>query len=150
MIMGYKAPSLRDVDKDSDPYALEMYSAPCSTATMRRASTSTWCASKRSLSRLAIDYDASARGPGMIYLSGSPAEGKTVPELEAALRSEIERVKKEGVSEQELKRAKAQLLASQVYKQDLGCSARQWKSARPNPPASLSKNRTHAGKTAKK
>ena len=54
----------------------------------------------------------------MIYLHGSPAEGKTVPELEAALRGEIERVQKEGVSEQELKRAKAQLLASQVYKLD--------------------------------
>jgi hypothetical protein len=27
LIMGYKAPSLRDVDKDSDPYALEMLSA---------------------------------------------------------------------------------------------------------------------------
>jgi zinc protease len=65
-----------------------------------------------------IDYDATARGPGMIYLSGSPAEGKTVPELEAALRSEIKRVQKDGVSEQELKRAKAQLLASEVYKLD--------------------------------
>jgi zinc protease len=65
-----------------------------------------------------IDYDTTARGPGMIYLHGSPAEGKTVPELEAALRAEIARVQKDGVSEQELKRAKAQLVASQVYKLD--------------------------------
>ena len=39
-------------------------------------------------------------------------------DLEAALRAEIAHVQKDGVSEQELKRAKAQLLASQVYKLD--------------------------------
>ena len=54
----------------------------------------------------------------MIYLHGSPSEGKTVGDLEAALRTEIARVQKEGISEQELKRAKAQLIAGQVYKLD--------------------------------
>jgi zinc protease len=54
----------------------------------------------------------------MIYLYGSPSEGKTVADLEAALRAEIERIQKDGVSEPELKRAKAQLVAGQVYKLD--------------------------------
>ena len=36
LIMGYKAPVLRDVDKDSDPYALQMLAA-ISTVTTRRA-----------------------------------------------------------------------------------------------------------------
>ena len=39
-------------------------------------------------------------------------------DLEAALRAEITRIQQEGVSEQELKRAKAQLVAGQVYKLD--------------------------------
>ena len=54
----------------------------------------------------------------MIYLYGSPSEGRTVAELEAALRAEIARIQQEGVSEAELKRTKAQLVASQVYKLD--------------------------------
>ncbi|MCA1938897.1 MAG: insulinase family protein, partial [Dechloromonas sp.] len=65
-----------------------------------------------------VSYDSTARGPGMIYLYGSPSEGRTVAELEAALRAEIARIQQEGVSEAELKRTKAQLVASQVYKLD--------------------------------
>jgi zinc protease len=117
LIMGYKAPILRDVEKDIDPYALDMLSAVLDGHDAARFNKHLVREQKVALS-VGIDYDATARGPGMIYLSGSPAEGKTVPELEAALRSEIERVQKDGVSEQELKRAKAQLLASEVYKLD--------------------------------
>ena len=65
-----------------------------------------------------IGYDSTARGPGMIYMHGSPSEGRTVAQLEAALRAEITRIQQGGVSEQELKRAKAQLVAGQVYKLD--------------------------------
>jgi zinc protease len=113
LIMGYKAPILRDVEKDIDPYALDMLSAVLDGHDAARFNKHLVREQKVALS-VGIDYDATARGPGMIYLSGSPAEGKTVPELEAALRSEIERVQKDGVSEQELKRAKAQLLASEL------------------------------------
>jgi len=117
LIMGYKAPSLHDVEKDSDPYALEMLSAVLDGHDAARFNKRLVREQKVALS-VGIDYDATARGPGMIYLHGSPAEGKTVPELESALRGEIARVQLEGVSEQELKRAKAQLVASQVYKLD--------------------------------
>ncbi len=48
--------------------------------------------------------------------TAAPSEGKTVADLEAALRAEIARVQKDGVSEAELKRAKAQLVAGEVYK----------------------------------
>ena len=117
LIMGYKAPSLRDVEMDNDPYALEMLSAVLDGHDAARFNKHLVREQKVALSA-GIDYDTTARGPGMIYLHGSPAEGKTVPELEAALRAEIARVQKDGVSEQELKRAKAQLVASQVYKLD--------------------------------
>lgn len=44
-------------------------------------------------------YDnTAARGPGMLYLHGSPSEGKTIADLETALRAEITRVQREGVS----------------------------------------------------
>jgi zinc protease len=54
----------------------------------------------------------------MFYIAGTPAAGKTVAELESALRAEIARIQQDGVSEAELKRARAQIVASQTYKLD--------------------------------
>ena len=117
LIMGYKAPVLHDVDKDVDPYALQMLAAILDGHDAARFNKKLVREDKVALS-VGIDYDATARGPGMIYLHGTPAEGKTVADLEAALRSEIVRIQKEGVSEAELKRARTQLLASEIYKLD--------------------------------
>ena len=117
LIMGYKAPVLRDVDKDSDPYALEMLAAILDGHDAARFNKKLVREDKVALS-VGIGYDSTARGPGMIYMHGSPSEGRTVAQLEAALRAEITRIQQDGVSEQELKRAKAQLVAGQVYKLD--------------------------------
>ncbi len=117
LIMGYKAPVLRDIDKDVDPYALQMLAAILDGHDAARFNKKLVREDKVALS-VNIDYDATARGPGMIYLSGTPSEGKTVADLETALRAEIARIQKEGVSESELKRARAQLVAAEVYKLD--------------------------------
>jgi zinc protease len=117
LIMGYKAPILRDVEADSEPYALEMLSAVLDGHDAARFNKKLVREDKVALS-VGIDYDSTARGPGMIYLHGSPSEGRTVADLEAALRNEIAHVQRDGISAAELKRAKAQLLASQVYKLD--------------------------------
>ena len=117
LIMGYKAPVLRDVDKDSDPYALQMLSAILDGHDAARFNKKLVREDKVALS-VGIDYDNAARGPGMLYLYGSPSAGKTVADLEAALRAEIKRIQQDGVSEPELKRARAQLVASKVYKLD--------------------------------
>jgi hypothetical protein len=111
LIMGYKAPVLRDIEKDSDPYALQMLAAILDGHDAARFNKKLVREDKVALSA-GIDYDSTARGPGMLYLHGSPSAGKTVADLEAALRAEIDRVRKDGVSAAELKRAKAQLLAS--------------------------------------
>ena len=57
-------------------------------------------------------------GEALFYVSGTPAEDRSVTELEAALREEIVRVAREGVSAQELERVKTQTIAAQVYKRD--------------------------------
>jgi len=117
LIMGYKAPVLRDVDKDSDPYALQMLAAILDGHNAARLTKKLVREDKVALS-VGIDYDATGRGPGMIYLHGSPSEGRTVADLESALRAEIARIQKDGVSEPELKRARAQLVAAEIYKLD--------------------------------
>jgi zinc protease len=117
LIMGWKAPVLRDVEKDSDPYALTMLAAVLDGHDAARLTRKLVREDKVALS-VGIDYDSTARGPGMVYLHGSPSAGRTVADLETALRAEITRIQKDGVSEQELKRARAQLVAAEVYKLD--------------------------------
>ncbi len=117
LIMGYKAPILRDIERDSDPYALEMLAAILDGHDAARFNKKLVREDKVALSAN-FSYDSTGRGPGMLYLSGTPAEGRTVADLEAALRGEIARVQRDGVSEPELKRAKAQLIAGEVYKKD--------------------------------
>ncbi|MBS1191053.1 MAG: insulinase family protein [Rhodocyclaceae bacterium] len=117
LVMGYKAPVVRDVAKDIDPFALEMLAAVLDGHEAARFGKRLVREQKIAVSA-GVDYDSTALGPGMFVLHGSPSEGKTVAELETALRREIARIQKDGVSESELKRAKAQVVAAQVYKRD--------------------------------
>jgi zinc protease len=54
----------------------------------------------------------------MFYLDGTPSEGKTAADVEAALRKEIEKLIQDGVSEEELARVKAQVVAGHVFQLD--------------------------------
>ena len=117
LLMGYKAPVLRDVAKDSDPYALEMLGAVLDGHAAARFGKKLVREDKVAVAA-GVEYDSSARGPGMFYLHASPSEGRTVADVEAALRAEIARIQKDGVDEAELKRARAQLVAGQTYKLD--------------------------------
>lgn len=58
------------------------------------------------------------RGPQMFVLDGVPAAGQTPEAVEAALRAQVRLVAEQGVSEAELRRVKAQWVASEVYKLD--------------------------------
>ena len=58
------------------------------------------------------------RGPQLFTLDGVPAKGKTAAQVEAALRAEVARVARDGVTESELARVKTQWVASEVYKLD--------------------------------
>ena len=117
VLLAYKVPLLRDVEKDSEPYALEMLSAILDGHDAARFSKHLVKEQRLAVSAGA-GYDSTARGPGFFYLVGSPSKGKTRADIEAGLRAEIARLIKEGVSADELARAKAQLVANQTYKRD--------------------------------
>ena len=117
LIMAYKVPVLRDVENDVDPYALEMLAAVLDGHDAARLTTRLIREQQLAVSAGA-SYDSLARGPGLFYLSGAPGEGKTRADLEAALRAEIARIAEDGVAPDELARARAQLVAGQVYKLD--------------------------------
>lgn len=117
ILMGWKAPVLRDANKDVDPYALEMLSGVLSANAAARLPSELV-----RTSQIAVDidsgYDSVERGPGMFLIDATPSEGKTVTEVEAAIRGVLETLKRDGISEEELNRVKAQVIASQVYQRD--------------------------------
>ena len=117
ILMGWKAPALRDANKDVDPYALEVLGGVLSANAAARLPT----ALVRT-SQVAVDvdsgYDSVERGPGMFLIDATPSEGKTVSEVEAAIRTVLDTLKRDGISEEELNRVKAQVIASQVYQRD--------------------------------
>lgn len=117
VLMAYKAPVLRNIEEDVDPYALEMLSAVLAGHEAARFSRHL-VREQRLAVEAAASYDSTARGPGLFYLYGSPSEGKSRTDLEAGLRAEIAAVQEHGVRPDELARAKAQLIAGQIYKLD--------------------------------
>jgi zinc protease len=60
----------------------------------------------------------SGRGPQLFTLDGVPAKGRTPEEVEAALRAQVARVARDGITEAELSRVKTQWVAGEVYKRD--------------------------------
>jgi zinc protease len=58
------------------------------------------------------------RGPQVFTLDGVPAPGKTPEQVEAALRAEVAKVARDGVTEAELTRVKTRWIAAEVYKLD--------------------------------
>lgn len=117
LLMGYKAPVIRDVDRDVDPYALEMLAAILDGHDAARFPQRLVRESRVAVSAGA-GYDSTSRGPGMFFVQGSPSEGRTPAELEAAFRAEIGRIQNDGVTAEELARARAQLVAAEIYKLD--------------------------------
>jgi zinc protease len=115
--MAWKMPKLKDVRQDRDPYALEMLAAVLDGHDASRFSKNLVRGSRIAQSAGA-GYDGTLRGEATFILDGQPAEGKTITELEAALRAELKRVQDEGVSAEELERVKTQAIASQIYKRD--------------------------------
>ena len=117
MVMAYKVPRLRDVEKDVDPYALEVLSAVLNGYDNARL-TRELVRERRLADDVNVGYDSINRADSLFVLDGTPANGHTTEEIEQALREEIQRIAKNGVSQEELKRVKAQVVAGQIYKRD--------------------------------
>ena len=117
VVLAWHVPKLRDVEKDWEPYALEVLDAILDGHEAARLQRSL-VRESRIASSAGANYESVARGPTLFLVEGTPSEGRTVKELEAALRKEIRNVAENGVSEEELARVKAQVIAGEVYQRD--------------------------------
>ncbi len=117
LLMAYRAPRLVDADKDWEPYALDMLASVLDGNEAARFSREL-IRGTQIASSVDASYDGVGRGPGFFFFSGVPTAGKTVEQLEQAVRSEVQKIIDKGVTEEELKRLKAQTIAARVYERD--------------------------------
>ena len=117
ILMGYKVPSLKTAKNENEAYALEVLAAVLDGGRSARLS-SHLVRGKQIASSADASYDLTARLDYLFTLEATPAEGKTVLDMEQALKAEVKQLQTELVSADELKRIKAQVLANKIYQRD--------------------------------
>jgi zinc protease len=110
---GYKAPNL----KHSDSYALEVLQGILSGGKSSRIYKSLVYEKQLAL-YAGGEYDNISTDPNLFYVYAGVMPGRTTEEVEKALYGEIEKIKAEPVSDDELQKAKNQIEASFIMGQD--------------------------------
>ena len=119
ILMGYKVPALKTATNEADAYALEVLAGVLDGGSSARLS-SDLVRGKQIAVAASAGYGLISRMSDMFELEATPAEGKTVIELEAALKNEIKKLQQTLISKEELQRIKAQVLASDIFQKDSG------------------------------
>jgi zinc protease len=117
LTMGYKVPVVKTAKEAWEPYAIDMLANVLDGGESARFARDLVRGSQVA-TNVGAGYDLFARLQEMLIISGTPAKGHTVAELEKAVRDQIERLKTEPVSQEELDRIKAQVVASKVFEKD--------------------------------
>jgi zinc protease len=117
VVLAFKTPTLRNVDKDMESHALDVLAGILDGYDNARL-TARLVRTDRVANNVGASYTNVERGPSLFLLDGTPSNGTTTEQLEKLLRAEVDRIAREGVSEEELKRVKTQLIAGQIYKRD--------------------------------
>lgn len=117
MVMGYKVPSYKTAKENWEPYALDVLAYVLSGGGTSRFSKS--LVRKQQIAVSAdTGYGIFSRLDELFLIDGTPAAGHSVEQLEVAINKEIEKIKTELVSVEELERIKAQTVAEKVYEKD--------------------------------
>jgi zinc protease len=117
LMMGYKTPVLLTADEQWEPYALEVMAGILDGGDGARLASELVRGTAVAASAGA-GYDGHERMENLFLLSGTPSNGHTVKDLQAALLEQVQRLRDAPVDEDELERVKAQIRAEKVYEQD--------------------------------
>jgi zinc protease len=117
LALAWHAPTLTQPATDRDTYALQVLSAILDGYDGARLNRRLVREQRIAVS-VGAGYDGINRGPSLFYLDGVPAPGQSVDALETALKTELQRIRDEGVSEAELNRVKTQAVSARIYSRD--------------------------------
>ena len=122
IMMAYKTPVIKINDKDQiehdwEPYALEVLAGILDGGNSARIA-SRLIRRDEVAAAASASYQIASRLDNLFMLSGTPAQGKSIQELEVAFRNEILNLQTHLVSDKELQRVKAQVISADIYEKD--------------------------------
>jgi zinc protease len=118
-MMGWKTPSVKTVSADNawEPYALDMLAGILDGSSSARF-TRNLVRGQEIAASVGAGYDLYSRLADVFMVVGTPVKGKTIAQLQQAVRAELEKIKTELVTQEELERIKIQVVANAVYERD--------------------------------
>ncbi len=117
LIMGYNTPVLNTADEKWKPYALLVIGAILNGGDSSRLQKDVVRDSQIAAS-VDVNYSPFDRVDNLFIIDGTPAQGHTIDQLKTAFLQQIQRLQTQPVTEQELSRIKAQVIAGRVYQKD--------------------------------
>lgn len=117
VILGYKVPSLKTIGDKYEAYALSVLAGILDGGRSSRLS-KRLVREQEIAASVGAGYDLYSAQSNMFLFDGTPNEGITIEQLEAAIYEQIKDVQENLISPQELKRVKAQVIAGEIYQQD--------------------------------
>jgi zinc protease len=117
LAISYQAPSMATAAEDWEPYALTVLAGVLDGGDSARLPAEL-VRGREIAAGIGADYAAVARLGSQFRVTGYPARGRTLDQLEAAVLEQIERIRTDGVAAEELERAKNQMIADHLYQLD--------------------------------
>jgi len=117
LMQAYKTPALLMSEIDWEPYALAVAAGVLDAGRSSRLS-DRLVREQQVAAYAGAGYDLYSRYDDLFLLDSTPATGRGVAEVERALDQEIDKLRTGLVTQAELDRVKAQVVASEVYAQD--------------------------------
>lgn len=117
LLMGFNVPSLKTVDAPWEAYALDVLAGILDGGSSARL-TRELIRGKQIAASASAGYDLYRRFDSLFILDGIPSKGHSVEELKAAFLGQINQLKTDLVTKDELRRVKAQVVANKIYERD--------------------------------
>lgn len=116
-IWGFDAPSIKSAKDEKEVYALLVASAILDGGESSRFSRSL-VRGEQVAAALSTNYDIFKQYGSQFVVTGIPTQGHTIAELETKMLGQLEKLKTETVSNEELQKVKTQMLAQEIFEKD--------------------------------
>lgn len=117
MLMGYKVPVLKTAKEEWEVYALEMLAGVLSGSDSARFP-KRLVRGQQVAAGVDAGYSPYSMHDELFLIDATPVGKHTLAEIETAINEQVELIKNEKVSEAELERIKAQVVAGKVFEKD--------------------------------
>ncbi len=117
LMMGWKVPVVTTAEITWEPYALEMLAGILDGGASARFSRDL-VRGQEVAANLGAGYGLFSRLDDLFLVAGTPTKAHSIADLQQAVMTQLETLKTEAVTQQELERIKTQVVANAVYERD--------------------------------